>query len=143
MDVMLAGGFSDGEGVGEGDGERLLDHDGDSVAGGGFNGLAMSGDGGVNEQSLGMGGFDHLVSIGEEEALRQGELFCIFRGKRGIGVGDAYQLHVFVLRQGGEKAFHVAVDESYDGDPERGGLGLRQEGAGQGGQQDWQEDTSE
>src|ERR1019366_5663983 len=52
LNVVFAGDAADGEGVVERDGEGLLHHDGEAVFAGGFNDLAMIGDGGVGQKGL-------------------------------------------------------------------------------------------
>ena len=71
-DVVLLGEALDGEGVFDGGGEGFFDHGGD-VEGRGFgDGGAVAGGGGVDEDRLGVGGFEHRGFGGEEESRRGG-----------------------------------------------------------------------
>jgi hypothetical protein len=123
LDVVLAGDFADGEGVVEGDGQGLLDHDGDAVLGGDLDGGAVLGDGGVDEDGLGLAGFDQVGFAFEEE--RGGEIvfLLVFGEEGGVGVGDADELDFRMVLEGGEEAFNVAMLESDDGDAEGLGVG--------------------
>ena len=66
---------ANGQSVVERDGERLFDHDGDAVLGGDLDGMAMLGDGGVDENRLGVAALDHVGLALEEE--RVGELILL------------------------------------------------------------------
>ena len=139
MDVALARDFADGQGIFDGDGEGLLHHGGDAVFAREFNGRTMAGNGGVDQQSLRMGGLDHGLGVGIEQAGRHVESFCVAGGQGRIGLGNADQLDVVVQRNGMKKAADVAMHEAHNGDARGRGLGLGREHTGNSYQQSQQQ----
>ena len=124
LDVGLAGGFADGEGVGQRHGERLFNHDGEVVFGAGFDRLAMAGDAGEDEQRLRLLRGDHAVDVGVEEAVIE-LVFCfVGRVEGGVGIDDGDELDFGMVGQVVEEAGDVAVFETNYGDADWG-LGMK------------------
>ena len=124
MDAVFTGDFTDGQGVVERDGQRFFNHDGDPVLRGDFDSGSVPGDGGVDQDGLGMGLFDHIGFLAIEEGRGKRVFLLILREKGGVVVGDADQFHVGVVGQVSKKAFNVAMDQSDDGYAEGSGTGL-------------------
>lgn len=123
VDVMLAGGGADGEGVGEGCGEGLFDHGGNAVTCGGFDDFAMVLDGGVDEDGVGVLGVEHAVGIGVEQLGIEVVFGGVAPGEGGIGLDDGDELGAGVIGESAKEALHMAVDEADDGDADGGSGG--------------------
>ena len=80
--------------------------------GGCFDDAAVILDGGVNEDSVGVLGDEHVLEICVEERLWQVILGSVLLGKGSVGFNDGYELGVGVLGERGEEAFYVSVDEA-------------------------------
>src|SRR5438445_3186402 len=113
----------DGEGVFYGGGEGFFDHHGDVERGGLLDGGAVVGDGGVDEDGLGVRALEHRGFGGEEEIGGEVGAVDVVLAEGGVGVGDAYKLDLGVRREVVEEALDVAVDEADDGYSD-GGWGL-------------------
>src|SRR6185503_10146958 len=122
VDLLLASDAADGLGIFKRDGERLLDHHGDAVLRGNFDGGTVLGNGGVDEDSVGAGALDHVGFGFVENLVRQRELLAVFRAEAGICIGDADELYVLMLRKLREEAGDMAVLEANDGDFQWSGL---------------------
>ncbi len=120
-DVELFGELLDGEGVVDGGGEGLFDHGGDAEGGGLLDGGSMAGDGGVDEDGLGVRGAEHLGFRGKEDAGRKVGAFDVVLAEGGIGIGDADELELGVGGQASKEAADVPVDEADDGHADGGG----------------------
>src|SRR5216683_6759158 len=105
----------DGEGVFDGGGEGFFDHDGDVERGGLLDGGAVAGDGGVDEDGLGVGALEHGCFGGEEEIGGEMGAVDVVLAEGGVGVGDAYELDLGVGGEVVEEALDVAVDQADDG----------------------------
>ncbi len=116
VDVMLASGGADGEGVFHGGREGLLDHGADIVAGRGFDDAAVILNGGVDEYGVGVLGGEHVLEVGVEEGLLQVVLGGVLLREGGVGFDDGDELGRGVFGESAEEAFHVSVNEADDGD---------------------------
>ena len=99
VDLGVAGRRADGQRVFKGDCQRLLNHHGDAIPRGDFDGWAMLGDGSVDQHRLGMGSLDHAGFARVKERLGQRIFSSVFGEESGVGVGDADQFDVGVLRK--------------------------------------------
>ena len=112
VDVMLAGGGADGEGVFHGGGEGFLDHGADVVAGCGFDDAAVVLNGGVDEDGVGVLGGEHVLEVGVEEGERQVVLRGVLLRESGVRFDDGYELGGGVFGERAEESFYVSVDEA-------------------------------
>ena len=118
MNMVATGGAANGERVFERDGERLLNHDGDAILRGDFDGMAVFADGGIHQHRLRPARLNHVGHALEVESFRESELAAVLGEERGIGVGDANQVHIAVLGQRVEEALDVAMLQADNGDAE-------------------------
>ena len=136
-DVVFFGEALDGEGVFYRCGEGLFDHGGDVEGSGLLDGGAVAGDGGVDEDGLGMRGLEHRGFCGEEEVVREVGDGGVLLAEGGVGLGDADEGDLGVGGEGVEEAPYVVVVEADDGYADGwGGLGLccgGKDGGGEGG----------
>ena len=116
MDVMLARGLPDREGVVQGGRERLFDHGGHAVAGGEFNDAAVIADRGVDENGVGVLVGEHLFGVGREELGIEVISAGVAAGEGGVGLDDGDETGVGVGGECVEKASDVTVDQADDGD---------------------------
>ena len=118
LNVMLAGGRADGEGVVHGGAEGLLYHGADIVFGGGFDDAAVVLDGGVDEDRVGVLCGEHVLKVRIEEGLWQVISGGILLGEGDVGFDDGDKLGVGVPGESCEEALYVSVNESNDGYPD-------------------------
>src|SRR5271166_4523884 len=71
-----------------------------------------------------MGSLDHVGFAAVEEGIGERIFLLVFSEEIRVGVGDADQFHIAVLRQGGKKSFDVTVLEANNGYAQRAWLGL-------------------
>jgi hypothetical protein len=69
---------------------------------------------GVDEDRVGVKLVERLIKIGEEELWGEMELRCVFGYERRIGLNDANQLDILVLRERAEEPARVIVDQASD-----------------------------
>ena len=121
-DAVLLREMLDGECVFDGGGERLFYHGCDVQRCGLFDGSAMSGDGGVDEDGLGVGASEHGRFGGEEEVCWEVGALLVMVAESGVRFGDADELDLGMRREDVEKALNMTVDEADDGYSDWGGL---------------------
>src|SRR6185503_515746 len=121
--VRRVGGTLDRKSVVDRNGERLLHHHGNVVAGGNFYYAAMFARIGVSENRLRLHSGEHLVEISVEQMRVELVLIGVAVGQLLVGLGDADNLNVATLGGGRKKAGNVAVSEACDGNAKR--LGFR------------------
>ncbi len=123
-DVVLFGEALDGEGVFDGGGQGLFDHGGDVERGGLLDGGAVTGDGGVDEDGLGVGALEHRFFGGEEEVVGEVGACGVLLAQGRVGFGDADEGDLGMGGEGVEEAQDVVVVEADDGYADGGGGGL-------------------
>jgi len=115
----LSGGLY-GLGVFVADGEGLFHHDGDTMAGAGFDYGAMIECICVNENGLRLGFVEHVLDIREEKVWSETEFLGDEFREFFVGFGDADDLDVRAALILLEKAANVAMNESSDSDAQWG-----------------------
>ena len=90
VDVVLACGAADGEGVLHGGGERLFNHGTDAMVGGGFDNAAVVLDGGVDEDGVWVLRGEHVLEVGIEERGCEVVLSGVLLGEGSVGFDDGY-----------------------------------------------------
>ena len=85
LDVFFARDVADGDRVFERGSERLFDHGADVVARSGLNDFAMIGDGGVDQDGVGMLLGEHFFEVGVEEFGVEMEFVGVVRGRKSWG----------------------------------------------------------
>ncbi len=116
LDFLLPRDVADGERVFERGGERLFDHGADVVAGCGLNHFAMIGDGGVDQDGVGMLLDEHLFEVGVEKLGVEMEFSGVVFGEQVLGLDDGDERGAVVFGKAAEEAFGVAVDETDESD---------------------------
>jgi hypothetical protein len=74
---------------------------------------------------------EHFFEVGVEDFGVEMEFVGVAAEERFVGVHYSDEGEVFIFGEGAEEAFHVAVDESYDGDVDGWGGGGGGEGVGE------------
>jgi hypothetical protein len=77
-----------------------------------LDGGAVAGGGSVDEDGLGVSGLKHCCFGGEEEVWREMGAVDVLLAEGGVGLGDADESDLGVLREIVEEALDVAVNEA-------------------------------
>ena len=116
LNVVLARSAADGQSIVHRKREGLFDHDVEVMGGGRFDDAAVLSDGGVHEQRLRLLVREEVVEGRVEELRVEVELFLVFAAQRRVGVHDAHQLCVLLLRKLLQESDDVPMLEADDGD---------------------------